>query len=128
MYPTVSAFASLAELFPLAPVYFVKVIPLPNTATLSGSWTDLKAGSNAAETSELNMKLLESTKFRLVIVSGIPVRTIISFITKDNHLDSAPVAPLLPISSLSKKQTTDVYSGISVKSKSARYTPLGLEN
>ena len=111
--PTYSAFASFDPDLPLAPVYLLNTSPLPKYAALRFVITDGKFGSNAADTSE--ERTLEFFSARLSASSEyVPAAFITSATVFSKKRDCIPLAPTLPISSLSTRRHTLVISGFSI--------------
>ena len=97
-----SALASLEPLLPRLPVNLLNTSPFPKNAELLFSNTSAYIGSYAALTSEDN--ILEFCKALLTCSSDSPsVIATSSATTFSKNLECIPVAPTLPISSLSTR-------------------------
>ena len=98
--------ASLQPPLPLLPVYLLKTTPLPKKQEFLTSLTCGKSGSNPAETSEES--IFEAVSTFLNEQAFNPVELIKSMMQFSKNLDWAPVAPILPTSSLSTKIQQEV--------------------
>ena len=115
IWPKYSALASLEPDFPLAPVNLLNTMPLPRYATFFLSKLDAKDGSKALLTSEESIQ--EDARHLLTFSSLYsPASSITSATIFSKNLDCIPVAPTLPISSLSTRMQQAVLSTSSISS------------
>ena len=114
-----SAFASFDPDFPLDPVNLLNTIPSPKIAAFFLSNADSNVGSKPADTSDDS--ILDDARHLLSEISEKPpMAFMISATVFSKKCDCIPVAPTLPISSLSVSRQQVVFSGSSASSMATR--------